>query len=236
MQMIFKMALVGSIISTSFAHDSHISKVKTDFTTECNSDCSEPCAEESTVLNTLESDDNDQKVNPIISNNEVTRGARDGDINIVVYSDFECSYCAKSFKETIAPLLVDSHYKVKYTYKHMPLQDIHPHAQDAALYYEALRLQSPELATNFHDYILTHQERLLSEGESFLKESVDKVHGDIEQVALDISKPKLLAIVKEHQKEAKDFGVKGTPSYIINGTKVIGHRSLEEMKRIIEKS
>ena len=230
------MAMAATIISTSFAHDSFDSQNKADFTTECNSDCSEPCAKESTSLNNLETTKDTQKVNPVISNNEVTRGAKDGDINIVVYSDFECSYCAKSFKETIAPLLVDSNYKVKYTYKHMPLQDIHPHAKDAALYYEALRLQSPKLATNFHDYILNHQDRLLSEGEGFLKESVDQVKGDMEQVALDIVSPKLMALVKEHQREAQKFGVRGTPSYIINGTKVIGHRSLEEMKKIIEKS
>ena len=223
MQLILKIALAGTIISSSFA-------------TECNSDCSEPCAKESTSLNILDAHKDTQKVNPVITNNEVTRGAKDGDINIVVYSDFECSYCAKSFKETITPLLGDSNYKVKYTYKHMPLQDIHPHAKVAALYYEALRLQSPELATNFHDYILNHQERLLSEGENFLKESVDQVKGDREQVALDVVSPKLMAIVKEHQREAQEFGVKGTPSYIINGTKVIGHRNLEEMKRIIEKS
>jgi len=62
------------------------------------------------------------------------------------------------------------------------------------------------------------------------------VKGDRQQVALDVVSPKLMAIVKEHQREAQEFGVKGTPSYIINGTKVIGHRNLEEMKRIIEKS
>lgn len=199
-------------------------------------ECQRECTQEN-ALQELVADKT--KVSPKITPNEVSRASDHNTgtpVKIVVYSDFECHYCAKGFNETMAPLLKDDQYSVSYTYKHFPLEKFHPVAKQAALYYEALRLQDEKKAISFHDQLMVHQDELIKEKERYLDRLVMSLNGNMEKLKNDIKRPELTKLIEDHKREAMSFGLKGTPSYVINGTKVIGHRTIEEIKTIIDKN
>ena len=103
----------------------------------------------------MESQLSQKKVNPVIEDSRVIVGAKNAPITIVEYSDFECPYCSRGFA-TVKQLLSEYKGQIRFVFKHLPL-DFHPLAKPAALYYEAIALQSHEKAIKFHDKIFENQ-------------------------------------------------------------------------------
>ena len=59
------------------------------------------------------------------------KGNQNAKVTIVEFSDFECPYCARAFP-TVQQILKEYPNDVKFVYKHLPLNNIHPKAQKAA--------------------------------------------------------------------------------------------------------
>jgi len=62
-----------------------------------------------------------------VSDSDWVRGNKDGVITIVEYSDIECPYC-KNFHETMKELIKKYPNDLKWVYRHMPLESLHPNA------------------------------------------------------------------------------------------------------------
>src|SRR5690606_15625985 len=75
---------------------------------------------------------------PEIRTDEAVSGPSTAPITLVVYSDFECPYCSRG-SETVSALLQKYAGKIRFVYKHLPL-DFHPHARMAAQYFEAIKM------------------------------------------------------------------------------------------------
>jgi protein-disulfide isomerase len=60
-----------------------------------------------------------------------TRGSKDAKVHIVEFSDFECPFCIRALP-TVDKILKEYQGKVKLSYLHFPLTQIHPNAQKAA--------------------------------------------------------------------------------------------------------
>jgi protein-disulfide isomerase len=52
-------------------------------------------------------------------------------VTVVEYGDFECPYCGRA-EPAVRELLRDF-ADVRYVWRHLPLTDVHPHAELAAL-------------------------------------------------------------------------------------------------------
>src|SRR2546430_2875842 len=57
------------------------------------------------------------------------RGAIDAPVTVVEYGDFECPYCGQA--EPVVRELIRDFADVRYVWRHLPLNDVHPHAQIA---------------------------------------------------------------------------------------------------------
>jgi protein-disulfide isomerase len=86
-----------------------------------------------------------------LRSDESFRGNKDAPITLIEYSDFECPFCSRGYA-TVMELMKKYDGKIRFVYKHLPLS-FHPQAMPAAQYYEAIRLQSPEKAWQFHDRV-----------------------------------------------------------------------------------
>ena len=84
------------------------------------------------------------------------RGPRDAPVTLVEYGDFECPYCGLA-EGSIRELLADFG-DVRYVWRHLPLNDVHPHAQLTAEAAEAAAAQDAFWA--MHDLLLSHQRAL----------------------------------------------------------------------------
>ena len=84
------------------------------------------------------------------------RGPVDAPVTVVEYGDFECPYCGQA--EPVLRQLLGGFADVRYVWRHLPLNDVHPHTQLAAEASEAAANQSA--FWEMHDLLLDHQEAL----------------------------------------------------------------------------
>lgn len=171
--------------------------------------------------------------NPLQANLEgyTFRGDANAPITLVEYSDFECPFCARGYN-TVMELMEKYKGKIRFAYKHLPLS-FHPQAMPASQYYEAIRLQSPEKAWQFHDRIYKDQ-RKLQNGESFLKALAKELKVDMTKLAADIKSPAVQSRIDADMAEAGKFGFQGTPGFLLNGVPVKGAYPTAHFDQIIE--
>src|SRR5262249_4327606 len=84
------------------------------------------------------------------------RGPVDAPVTVVEYGDFECPYCGQA--EPVVRELLRDFGDVRYVWRHLPLNDVHAHAQLAAEAAEAADEQGA--FWEFHDALLEHQHEL----------------------------------------------------------------------------
>jgi protein-disulfide isomerase len=122
--------------------------------------------------------------------------------------------------------------KIRFAYKHLPLS-FHPQAMPAAQYYEAILLQSPEKAWEFHDEIYKNQ-RKLQNGEAFFKELAKKLKVDMVKLAKDVKSEAVQKHIDADIAEAGKFGFQGTPGFLLNGIPVKGAYPASHFDGLIE--
>ena len=138
------------------------------------------------------------------------RGPIGAAITVVEYGDFECPYCGQA--EPVVRELLRDFGDVRYVWRHLPLNDVHPNAQLAAEAAEAAEDQDAFWA--MHDLLFAHQEALRPRD----------LLGYAEQLGLDAER--FTTALREHTgatRVAEDVdsadlsGVSGTPTFFING-------------------
>jgi Na+/H+ antiporter NhaA len=143
------------------------------------------------------------------------RGPMAAPVTVVEYGDFECPYCGRA--EPVVRELLREYGDVRYVWRHLPLNDVHPRAQLAAEAAEAADDQGA--FWEMHDLLLTHQDALRP----------DDLIGYAEQLGLDIER--FTEAVRGHSgavRVAEDVdsadlsGVAGTPTFFINGHRHYG--------------
>lgn len=166
-----------------------------------------------------------------IRSDEAIRGTKGAPLTVVEYTDFECPFCARGY-ETVNQLLTQYNGKVQFILKHLPLS-FHDNAMPAAQYYEAIRIQDPKKAFAFHDEIFKNQ-RKLKNGKPFLEATAKQVGADMARLKKDVDSDAVKARIEEDMKEAAEFGMQGTPGFLVNGVPVRGAYPIEHFNQIIE--
>ncbi|MBI4061854.1 MAG: thioredoxin domain-containing protein [Elusimicrobia bacterium] len=158
------------------------------------------------------------------------RGNVNAPITIVEYSDFQCPYCSQGFKN-LEQLRKTHGDKLRVVFKNFPLS-FHPLAMPAAQWFEALALQSPEKAWVFHDTLFENQSKL---GEDYFKLLTKDLGLDVAKAAKDAQGDAVKNKIEADIREAKKFGIEGTPAYLINGVPLRGAYPVEAFEQIISK-
>ena len=84
------------------------------------------------------------------------RGPLEAPVTVVEYGDFECPYCGQA--EPVVRELLRDFGDVRYVWRHLPLNDVHPHTQLAAEAAEAAADQGA--FWEMHDLLFAHQDAL----------------------------------------------------------------------------
>jgi len=161
------------------------------------------------------------------------RGAKDAQITIVEYSDFQCSFCAQAYG-TVEKVMNKYEGKVKLVYKHLPLTQIHPQAMLASQYFLAIEKQSKEKAWKFYDELFKNQGRM-NEADTFFNEVAKASGVDLNKLAKDLNSEQVKNKIAEDMKEAQAFGFNGTPAFLINGVSLVGAQPVSEFSAIIDR-
>jgi Na+/H+ antiporter NhaA len=138
------------------------------------------------------------------------RGPIAAPVTVVEYGDFECSYCGQA--EPVVRELLRDFGDVRYVWRHLPLNDVHPRAQLAAEAAEAAADQGAFWA--MHDLLLENQGALRLDD---LIGYAERLGLDVERFTNDLREHTGAARVAEDVDSADLSGVSGTPTFFING-------------------
>lgn len=195
-----------------------------------NEDINKDNNEEEEFINYFFSSDVKERI--VVSEKDHIRGNFNAPVTIVEYSDFECPFC-NVFHPTMKKILQDYPDKVRWVYKHFPLEVIHPQAFPGAEASECVWEQKGnEGFWQFADLLFENQERL---GKELYQELAQELNLDTNQFEQCVSSRKYQQKVKEDLQEGDSLGVRGTPASFINGRIIEGALPYEMMKKIIDR-
>ncbi|HZR85113.1 MAG TPA: thioredoxin domain-containing protein [Candidatus Binatia bacterium] len=165
---------------------------------------------------------------------EPFKGPKDAKVTIVEYSDFQCPFCSKGYNTMEKEVLPQYTDKVKFYYKHLPL-NFHPWAEPAAIAYECIKQQDPEAAWVVYRGFFENQKDV---NPTNVKE---KAMGFITDKKIDKAKfddcydnKKTLPKINADRAEAAALGITGTPSFVVNGRHVKGAQPADRFKAVID--
>ncbi len=152
--------------------------------------------------------DLDEPVDPELDH---VRGPADAPVTLVEYGDYECPYCGQA-ESVVRELLAEFEDDLRYVYRHLPLTDVHSHAQQAAEAAEAASAQGR--FWEMHDLLFAHREEL----------EPHHLHGYAERLGLDtrrfddeLRRRVYAPRVQRDVDNADRSGVAGTPTFFVNG-------------------
>lgn len=169
-----------------------------------------------------------------IVDSDHVKGAENGSVEVVEYSDFQCPACA-AYNPILKQIEEEYPDDVKIVYRHLPLKQIHPNAERAAQAAEAAHLQNAFF--EMHDMLFDKQEEWSGsqEVDSFFLEYAKQLELDVEKFATDIDSKEVADRVENDIKTAYSLTLSSTPSFFVNGKKVGSPRGYEAFKEVIEK-
>ena len=154
------------------------------------------------------------------------RGRLDAPITVVEYGDFECPYCGQA--EPVVRELLRDFGDVRYVWRHLPLNDVHPRAQLAAEASEAAAEQGA--FWEMHDLLLDHQDALEPDD---LIGYAEQLGLDIERFANDLRARVGAARVADDVDSADLSGVSGTPTFFISGRRHYGAYDIDTLSAAV---
>ena len=138
-------------------------------------------------------------------------GSEHAPVTLVEYGDFECPAC-KVAVQTPKLLLERFPNKVRFIFRHFPLQDAHPHSVLAAEASEAAGGQGS--FWQMHDLLFQNQAHMK---ERDLHRYAGELGLDLARYTAEMDDHVYLQRIREHQQSGNASGVRGTPAFFVNG-------------------
>lgn len=167
---------------------------------------------------------------PVDPDRDHIRGEPDAPLTLVEYGDFECPFCSRA---TGAIDEVRAHFgdRLRYVWRHLPLERAHPRALDAARASEAAAAQGKfwEMARE----LFGHQDDL--EWSDMYRYAV-AAGCDIERFDQDVrvSPGKVLHHVQDDAQDAELMDLNATPTFFVNGKRHKGPWDAASLIRALE--
>lgn len=172
-----------------------------------------------------------KQVDGVSIDDDAVLGDKDAPVTLIEFSDYECPFCKRSFKNTM-PKIKEKYIdtgKVKMVFRDFPL-GFHKNAIPAAIAAECAGDESDAKYFEMHD--------ALFETDDFSIENMKKLAADIGlntatfNDCLDSEKHK--DEVQADMKDGQSYGVSGTPAFFINGWYIKGAKPYAEFEKLIE--
>ncbi|MFD2092509.1 Na+/H+ antiporter NhaA, partial [Blastococcus deserti] len=162
----------------------------------------------------------DPPVDPAVDH---IRGPVDAPLTLVEYGDMECPFCGRA-TGVVAELRSRFGDDLRYVFRHLPLPEVHPHAQLAAEAVEAAGAQGA--FWEMHDRLFAHQDRLDAPD---LLEHAAVLGLDLERFARELGDGTHGQRIRDDVAGAEASGVRGTPTFFVNGIRHQGRAGTDDL-------
>ena len=171
------------------------------------------------------------------------KGNPNAPVTIVEYSDFQCPFCLRFFQQTLP--LIEKNYidtgKIKFVYKDLPLDSLHPNARAAHIAAECADEQGK--FWKYHDVLFKKQPQWSSLASSELQNKFTEFATDMGLKAAKfkscMQSPNIADEVNKDTLEAASYGATGTPTFFIGNeedgfVKLVGAQPYQSFQAVID--
>ena len=171
------------------------------------------------------------------------KGNPDAPVTVVEFSDFQCPFCLRFFQQTL-PLIEENYIdtgKIKFVYKDLPLDSLHPNARAAHIAAECADEQGK--FWEYHDVLFEKQPQWSNLASSKLQNKFTEFATDMGLKAASfescMQSPNIADEVNKDTLEAASYGATGTPTFFIgneeNGfVKLVGAQPYQTFQAVID--
>ena len=171
------------------------------------------------------------------------KGNPNAPVTVVEFSDFQCPFCSRFFQQTLP--LIEKNYidtgKIKFVYKDLPLDSLHPNARAAHIAAECADEQGK--FWEYHDVLFEKQSQWSSLASSELENTFTEFATDMGLQAASfescMQSPNIADEVNKDTLEAASYGATGTPTFFIGNEKdgfikLVGAQPYAVFQRVID--
>ncbi|HEU4515516.1 MAG TPA: Na+/H+ antiporter NhaA [Nocardioidaceae bacterium] len=158
------------------------------------------------------------------------RGGVEAPLTLVEYGDFECPFCARATGVT-RELRERFGAELRYVFRHLPLPDVHPHAELAARAGVAADAQGR--FWEMHDLLFAHQDQL--EFEDIVGYAAE-LGLDVEAFLRDLDTEETANRVRADVASAEASGARGTPTFFVGTRRHTGPHDTQTLADALEAS
>ena len=152
-------------------------------------------------------------------------GAEDAPITIVEFSDFRCGFCRRFHNETYTQLINDYGDDIRFVYRDFPVVG----GQRAA---EASNCAIEQDAYwDFHDTMFTTE---IGDTNADFVSVAEMIDIDTQAFESCLEEAAYTEEVANDMNDAREYGVTGTPTFFINGVRIVGAQPYAVFQQVIE--
>jgi protein-disulfide isomerase len=174
----------------------------------------------------------EKKTVPAPGKNSPSRGGATARVTVQMFTDFECPFCRRA-QETMTQIEKEYGDKVRIVFRHRPL-DFHTNAMtahEAAV--EAFRQGGNKAFWQLNELLYSHQDALTR---ADLVAYARQVNLDVPALERALDKGTHKKAIEADTEIAEKAGIKGTPSFVINGYFLSGAHPYRKFKRLIDRA
>lgn len=145
------------------------------------------------------------------SETDHTVGPAHARVIVTEYGDFECPNC-KQAAPAVKLLLDRFATRIRFVYRHFPLEEVHPHALHAAEAAESSGAQGKFWL--MHDLLFANQPHLKLHQ---LRGYAERLQLDMARYTVEMDDHVYLQRVREQVQGGRESGVRSTPTFFVNG-------------------
>ncbi|MBV9231133.1 MAG: DsbA family protein [Chloroflexi bacterium] len=139
------------------------------------------------------------------------QGPATAPVTLVEYADYECPYCADAYP-VVKEIQKQLGSALRFVFRHFPRSDFHPHARHAAEAAEAAAVQG--MFWEMGERLFEHQQAL---EDADLEHYAAQLGLAMEQFKQEMAHHIYAQRIQEDIASGTHSGVRGTPTFFING-------------------
>ena len=161
-------------------------------------------------------------------------GKKEAKVNVVEFGDYQCPACA--YANSIVQQLIETYKNnpnVNFVFRNFPLPQ-HSNAMVSAEAAEAAGAQGKFLEMSDMLYERQNEWSGSSKALEIFAKYAQELKLDVKAFTDSVSKNEFKDAINKDRSDGQALGVNSTPSFFINGEKVVGLPSFEEFKKKID--
>lgn len=182
---------------------------------------------------TKKSDNSSSKSQTTVQPSEHKQGKGTKGVTLTEYGDYQCPYC-KSYYPIIKQVQAAYKDQITFQFRNYPLNQIHPHAFEAARAAEAAGKQGKYF--EMHDLLYENQDTWASATNvsEIFAGYAEQLGLNVDQFKADSASTAVSDIINADIKAGQAIGIDSTPTFTINGKKINTPTDVAGFKQAID--